>query len=346
MADRSPRLVSASPASTTSTAPSKTTGRWVRTKWIVTFAWGWTAIIGLLAASQVIGYTGFPVLYVMQALTPFVLAPSLPIALFSERTGRHRLALVNTVIAGVLLWLAVPVVFHGDPPAVSAQAPRLTIRFANAYYGNDRIDEAATSLLSTDTDVIAIVEYPQHLEQALDRLGAFESYPYRLGRSSPDRGGIALLSRYPVLASSFERFGDQPGIEAVLDVHGTSVRVIVVHPLAATDPDSFETWEGDLRVIAGRISESGLPTVVVGDFNASRWHPDFRDLLDESGARDVHEWLGHGFSTSWPADVLVPPFVRIDHALVRGRAVPLSIHNVDTPGSDHRGFVVAVAIAG
>ncbi len=339
MADRSPRLVS---ASTTTTAHR----HWTRTKSIDTFGWGWTAIAGLLVASQMVGYTGFPVLYVVQALTPFVLAPSLPLALFSTRTGRHRLALANAFIAAVLLWLAVPVVFHGDPPTVSAQAPRLTIRFANAYYGNDRIDEAAASLLSTDTDVIAVVEYPQRLEQALERLGAFESYPHRLGRSSPDRGGIALLSRYPVLTSSFERFGDQPGIEAVLDVHGTSVRVIVVHPLAATDSGSFGTWEGDLSAIGGRINKPGLPTVAVGDFNASRWHPDFRDLLDDSGVRDVHEWLGHGFSTSWPADVLVPPFVRIDHALVRDGAVPLSIRNVDTPGSDHRGFVVMVAIVG
>ena len=56
-----------------------------------------------------------------------------------------------------------------------------------------------------------------------------------------------------------------------------------------------------LATIGDEATSPGPPTIVVGDFNASRWHPPFRRLL-RRGLRDSHEWLGHGFSTSWPND--------------------------------------------
>jgi endonuclease/exonuclease/phosphatase (EEP) superfamily protein YafD len=328
------------------TIDSATRRPWTRARVLDTSAWGWTALAGAVAISQIVGYTGFPVLYVLQALTPFTLAPSLPLALIASRAGRHRMAIVNALVVATLLWLSIPVVFHGTPPAVADGVPRLTIGFANAYFGNAHADDAAASLLASEPDVISIAEYPRQLERALADRGAFDSYPYRIGRTETDRGGIALLSRYPFTFSSYESSGNQPSIEVVLDMHGTSVRIFVVHPLTGTDPGSLEKWESDLHSIQGRIDTPGPPTVVVGDFNASRWHPAFRDLLDDSGYRDVHEWFGHGLSTSWPADVVIPPFVRIDHALVGDGAVPVSIHDVDIPGSDHLGFVVTLAITG
>jgi endonuclease/exonuclease/phosphatase (EEP) superfamily protein YafD len=62
------------------------------------------------------------------------------------------------------------------------------------------------------------------------------------------------------------------------------------------------------------------------------------------GWRDAHEVLGRGWSASWPTDLPGPPLVRIDHALVSGSVVVEGIVDVEIPGSDHRGFVVSVAV--
>ena len=84
--------------------------------------------------------------------------------------------------------------------------------------------------------------------------------------------------------------------------------------------------------------------MVVGDFNASFWHPDFRALLDD-GFTDAHIAAGKGFSASWPTDRWYPPFVRLDHALTTDSLVSTDVEDFDIAGSDHRGFVVTVAPA-
>jgi endonuclease/exonuclease/phosphatase (EEP) superfamily protein YafD len=86
------------------------------------------------------------------------------------------------------------------------------------------------------------------------------------------------------------------------------------------------------------------PTLIVGDFNASYWHPAFRDLL-RSGLSDAHTVHGKGFSASWPTGKFFPAFVRLDHALTGNGLVSTSVQDFTVPGSDHRGFVVSVVPA-
>jgi hypothetical protein len=54
--------------------------------------------------------------------------------------------------------------------------------------------------------------------------------------------------------------------------------------------------------------------------------------------------MGEGLTASWPDHKRVPPFARIDHALVDSRVVPTDVRNVTLPGSDHIGFVIEVAV--
>jgi endonuclease/exonuclease/phosphatase (EEP) superfamily protein YafD len=118
--------------------------------------------------------------------------------------------------------------------------------------------------------------------------------------------------------------------------------VVAMHvptPLVA-----FEAWRRDLHTAEQIGRDATGPTMVIGDFNATYWHPDFRRLLD-AGFVDAHTASGQGFSTSWPTDSLVPPFVRLDHALTIGGLVATEVDDFEIPGSDHRGFVVTVSPA-
>jgi hypothetical protein len=41
---------------------------------------------------------------------------------------------------------------------------------------------------------------------------------------------------------------------------------------------------------------------------------------------------------------VLPPFVRLDHVLMDDGVTALAMHEVDVPGSDHRGFSVTLAL--
>lgn len=304
---------------------------------------GWVVVacMGLLALTQGVGWTGLPTVYAAQAMTPYLLTPAVPVAAIASSLGRNSMAVVSACIAVALLWLSAPVVFHDDAPSPAADGIQLTIAHANVYLANGEPQRAADVLIGLNTDVIAVTEYSAGIRAALQRDGVDQSHPYRLDQAPGDRNGVALFSRYP-LNGEIDAIGHQLGIDATIDVHGTAVRIMVVHPLPGVDRWSLRRWRDDLPVIGDRALTGAVPTVIVGDFNASRWHPAFRRLLGR-GLTDAHEQAGHGFSTSWPLDWPVPKFVRLDHALMTEGLVAVHIGDVAMPGSDHEAFAVTVA---
>lgn len=307
--------------------------------------WGWTALAGVVAATQATGSTPLNVLYVLQALTLPLLAPCVPLAGLALWRRRYRMAATDAAISLALLVLIWPVVSHGAPPDVDDGAPTLRIAFANTYFENERTGDVADALLDEGADLVAMAELTVAQERALEATGAFAEYPYRVGTAETDRDGIALYSRIPFVRADARDLGSAAGIDAVVELDGEEIRVLVVHPPTGVHQSDLDDWRADLETLGRTLDAADGPTVVVGDFNASRWHPAFRDLLDRTGFHDAHEWLGRGFSTSWPVDGLIPPFVRIDHALLSGLS-PTDLADVETPGSDHRGFVIDLAIAG
>jgi endonuclease/exonuclease/phosphatase (EEP) superfamily protein YafD len=315
-------------------------------RWIVTLdlaAWAATAFMGSLALTQAAGYTGLTVVYVLQALTPFLLTPAVPLAAVACLTRRHVIALTNVAIAASLLVLCAPVVFHPAPSRPATDAPILRIAQSNAYFKNATPNQAAITLMALDVDVLAVTEYDVDVAKALTALGVDNRYPFRVDHAPNNRNGVALFSRYRIIASTVEPIGGQFGVNATIDLDGTEVRIIVVHPLPGVDRSALAQWHRDLATFADLATSPGPPTVMVGDFNSSRWHPAFREMLDD-GLIDAHEQLGRGFSRSWPNGSLIPRFVRLDHALLGHGVSAVSIRDLKVPGSDHLGFVVEVAI--
>lgn len=305
---------------------------------------GWMAVacMGVLALTQAAGWTGLPIVYATQALTPYLLTPAVPLAVVASSFRRHVLAVVSAGVAVALLWLSAPVVFHADAREPGADGVRLTVAQANVYYRNQHPQQAGDVLLNLDADVIAVTEYFQPIRAVLLDSGIEQTHPYIIDRAPGDRNGVALFSRYPIIAGDVIKIGYQSGIDATIDVDGTSVRVLVVHPLPGVDRWSLRRWRDDLPAIGDRALAGDAPTVVVGDFNASRWHPAFRRLVGR-GLTDAHEQLDRGFSVSWPQGLRIPTFVRLDHALLTDGLVATAIDDIKVPGSDHRGFVVTIA---
>ena len=308
---------------------------------------GWLALapMVLLCLTQWFGISPSRPVVVLQALSLFVLAPSVIVALVAALNGRHAMAQVAVLPLATQLGLTAPVVFHTDPPAAAADAPRLTVGYANFLASNPTADSGVAALAATDADVLVLVEFTPRLRDLLDAAVGSGEYPHRLEDLQADPSGIGLWSRRPIVSGGVTVIGSRVSVDVVVDVDGAHVRVLALHPF----PPTFDTggWVRELEAIAERTAGSPLPTLLVGDFNGARWHPAFRDLLD-AGWTDTHEALGHGFSVSWPLDNgwLPPQFIRLDHALYGGGVVPVRVRDVVIPGSDHKGFVAEYALPG
>jgi endonuclease/exonuclease/phosphatase (EEP) superfamily protein YafD len=128
-------------------------------------------------------------------------------------------------------------------------------------------------------------------------------------------------------------------VNALLAGPDGPIRLLGVHP--PTPVFDFSEWQRELQRIGTLVSSVSEPTLVIGDFNASYWHPAFRDLLRREFT-DAHMAHGSGWSTSWPTDKFFPPFVRLDHALTGNGLVSTRVDDFRVPGSDHTGLVVTV----
>lgn len=279
----------------------------------------------------------------LRALAPWPPLLALPLAAGAAARRRRPLALAAGAVGAAGVAMAAPMVVpRRQAPPDPAAAP-LRITHANLLYVNRRVAAVPDVLATLDADVLTFSELtPTHVRRLHDAALA-SAYPHQIELAAPGGSGTGLWSRHPLTAHPSTATTHHT---VVVDVHapGGPVRVIVVHtqsPIAHHD-----RWVADLRRLAELRSDG--PAVMTGDFNASWWHPEFRELLRAGGWRDAHQVRGRGLSCSWPTERWHPafrwhpPFVRIDHALVNDGLHVLDVGDFHVPGSDHLGIVVSV----
>jgi endonuclease/exonuclease/phosphatase (EEP) superfamily protein YafD len=129
-----------------------------------------------------------------------------------------------------------------------------------------------------------------------------------------------------------------------------TLRILGVHTNSPKFGPAIDTWLSELDALDEFTHTPGLgPTVLAGDYNAARWHPAMRRIMDGPFV-DAHEEVGKGLTSSWPANYVprsisflrtFAPFARLDHALVHDVGV-VSVTDGDAAGSDHLPFEVTV----
>jgi endonuclease/exonuclease/phosphatase family metal-dependent hydrolase len=160
---------------------------------------------------------------------------------------------------------------------------------------------------------------------------------------------VALLSKLPVISFTnrpIARLSTQeanprptpmPGLlDAMIDVHGTSVRVFDTHLDYRADPAVRAQQVAEMLDYIGTPS---VPTILLGDLNATPDAVELQPLF----ARLRDTWpssAGSGFT--YPAEA---PRKRIDYVLVsrhfgvRSAAVPATV------ASDHRPVAIELVVA-
>lgn len=304
---------------------------------------GWlaTALAGGLLLSQAVGWNGSTLLATVHALTPFLLAATIPVAGVACWRKRHALAITTSFVGVGSLLLAYPLVFAPDRPAPDPNGTEVSVAAVNLLFSNPVVFDAAGDLLIRNADVILFSEYTAEHQSVLRAHPIAATYPHKVERDGSFASGIALWSKYPI-AENRRPSTVHSTLDLLMDGPDGPIRIFGVHP--PTPIFSFDGWIADLETFGKLGSAATEPTLIVGDFNASYWHPVFRDLL-RRGLSDAHTTHGQGLSNSWPTDKFFPAFVRLDHALTGNGLVSTSVQDFTVPGSDHLGFVVSVVPA-
>jgi endonuclease/exonuclease/phosphatase (EEP) superfamily protein YafD len=302
-------------------------------------AWTVVAGIGAIALTQAFGWAVTPLVVVAQSLTPYLGIVVVVVAVVALWGRRLVMATVAAAVGVGIVGLGTPLAFPGEQPDPVDAATGLEVASVNLLFTNDRIADVAEQMDELTADVIVFTEYTEEHQAALLASPFAERYPYRTDRAGPRGDGDAIWSTMPVEAAEYPDT-DSTSIDVTVAGPDGAVRVVGVH--LRTPLDDFTSWRQDLRAAAeiGRTVDG--PTLLIGDFNASYWHPDFRHVLD-AGFVDAHTATDAGFSTSWPTTWPIPPFVRLDHALTTGGLVATDVEDFDVAGSDHLGMIVTVA---
>ena len=309
--------------------------------------WAWIvlALIGVVAVTQAVGWSGARPVAITQSLTPWLAVPTLAAALIGLVAGAPVLGVTAALVLAGIAVVVVPASL-GRARTDPASTCVLRLFHGNLWFENvDAAGELAVAILAVGADVLAMSEITSYHERALMARGAADRYPHRCGLMFDDAEGMAVWSRHPFVTTDAVPMQRRAGIVATVEVGGREVRIVLAHPEPPVRLIGLRDWAPSMHAIGSVGSRPGPPTVIVADFNAARWHPPFRRLL-RSGWRDAHEQIGRGLSGSWPVKRPIPgPFVRLDHALLGHGLAAIAVDDIDLPGSDHRGFAVDLAFA-
>ena len=287
----------------------------------------------------------------LAALAPVAVVPATVAVIIAAATARW-LAILAAIPAVILLSWQLPPrrrISHqasAGPSRESGSAltlVRLRLLTVNARGGAADPAALLRTLRRHNVDVLAVQELTPHMVSRLAAAGLAQLLPFSHLDSRPGSPGTGLWARWPLtplppvpgLTAAAPRARiDPPG--------GQPVTLTAVHPLAPIRGQA-DIWQRELALIRQTLAAVDEPQVVAGDFNASRDHRPFRDLLaagflDCADSSQRRSWPGF----TWPTAGGMPPVMRLDHVLVSRAATVRMTRAIRLPHTDHHCVLAAI----
>ncbi|MFQ6102384.1 MAG: endonuclease/exonuclease/phosphatase family protein [Anaerolineae bacterium] len=309
---------------------------------------------GLIVAYFVLRWLGGGDLWFVDALgyvLPWLFGPLL-VLLPGVLLCRSRLLLALAAVPTALFLLTCGHLYLPRRP-VRATGPTFTVMTYNILYRNADVDGIVAAIQAHDPDFFGLRELEPPMAQALEDRFA-DCYPYR--RIEP---GCGFFSRYPILEYEAFRLDGGRGHWAqqlVLDIEGTAVNVLSVHP-RSPPLQGFHPWglplgvptgfanegrDADGRDLLSRLEGIDNPLVVIGDFNLTDQQSLYEPLTRR--LRDAHRESGWGMGFTFARfPRLGVAMWRIDYVFHSPDLVALSTTVGDFGGSDHRPMIARLA---
>jgi endonuclease/exonuclease/phosphatase (EEP) superfamily protein YafD len=294
--------------------------------------WAGAIPVALWALVRAFGLESGGLLTTAMFFTPYAAIGALLVAGVAVALRNWAAAAVAGVAA---LYLAVAIL----PRAIGTDTARaeghgtLTVLAANVYLG-DADPSALVALVDRfHSDVLSIPELTPSFARKLRQAGIDRRLPHSMLMPQPKGRGGGLYARFPLTPLPHQTHFLFRMPRAMLTLpDGRRLRLISVHPQPPNM--SFDRWREALESLPA--PGSGIPWILIGDFNATFDQAEFRDLVDR-GYRDAGDAAGKGLEPTWPGDEGPPwPGITIDHVLADERLGIVDYGVENLPGSDHR----------
>lgn len=225
------------------------------------------------------------------------------------------------------------------------QQVKYSVLFANINYGNQNLDRLLDRIEFENPDLLVTVETDQ---QKFDQLTPqLSQYPHTFHVNRGQRLGTSIWSKQPFVTDPnviWDESQTYPTIRFQLPA-SDSLQPLVVYAVHPPPPITSSTTEARNQIfglLANQIGQEVGPILVVGDFNATSWSPNFSQLIQDSKLSDTR--VANGLQPSWPT--FLPSLLRIpiDHVLVNNLVQVISRQTLPSIGSDHLPVLVEIRI--
>ncbi len=267
---------------------------------------------------------------------------------------RRKEALVALASAMALVHLWPTAALYLGEPQSAAPGPELRVAVVNLRFG--RADPVLLEHFSQEfrPDVLGLLEVLTPNRGGTDwdaRLLSWrERFPHQEVMPYGRLFQMALLSRYPILRAQRGEvsdtlggfLADPPLMEAILDVEGRQVRVLLTHTHRPGSSLRHRARQVSFEALASTDFDG--PRVVLGDLNTTGTSPFFRELLERGGLVDTRP--SFGACLSWSPGGLLCNILCLDHILVGG-GLGVALRGTGSDiGSDHLPATAVLRFAG
>ncbi|MEU7140765.1 endonuclease/exonuclease/phosphatase family protein [Nocardia sp. NPDC046473] len=301
---------------------------------------GWCALAaGLAGVVLHFGAWQYQPLVLLQSGASYLMIGSVVgLVIFLIAQG-WRSAGVAAVLVGVVAWTVVPAFV---PEGRAASGPEVMVMQSNLLFGQADVDAVLRAVRENRIDVLTVDELTKGAVDRLAAAGLAEQLPYSYLQPTADGGGgTGIYSRYPLRDTKKYDGFILNQVSAIMDhPERGPITVFAFHPIPP--PFNFADWLVEMPRIREILDAQQGPAIVGADFNATRDHAAYRELLRgrfESAADQV----GAGLLPTFPNDRSWGPIIGIDHILLAD-ATAQQVHTLSVPGSDHRALIARVRL--
>jgi endonuclease/exonuclease/phosphatase (EEP) superfamily protein YafD len=230
-------------------------------------------------------------------------------------------------------------------PDSGPAGPCVRLLTVNAQCGRASADVIVRRVRDHLVDVLAVQELTPDLARRLAAAGLCKLLPCSEVHEHPGHAGTGIWSRWPV-----QPLPPVPGLvsaapRAAVTIAGQPVVLTAVHVLPPVHGRE-RGWQRELGRLRSELTGVVGPQLVAGDFNATRDHRCFRQLLDAgfldcADAARRRRWPAF----TWPATRRRLPVMRLDHVLAtQAHFAVRASRTLRVPDTDHRGVLAIVQL--
>ena len=303
------------------------------------------------------------------AFTPWLVFPAAAALLLSLPSRRPWAVLPAAgLLVLQLVWLLPPdrlldrpgAARSGQGPGASAGAPavELNVMSLNAQLGQADAATLVRLVRENAIGLLALQELSPDLEQRLDAEGLDGLLPYRISNPTDGAAGGGVYAAGPLVpldsveGTAFPMPTLQLTLQLTPGAGGGPVPLAVTNVHAQAPVEGLAArWRSDLAAVGGLAARPGN-LLLLGDFNATFDHAEFRELLaggpdgaaGSGGLVDVGVAERARLTPTWPKDGQLLPGVVIDH-IVTSPHLGSSDYSVQAvPGTDHAAVLAAISV--